>query len=162
MSAEIIEGFAIVELMGHRKLAGRISRAEILGTEMLRVDVIDPAGATIATQFYNGGSIYALTFCGEKEARAAAATSSSWQPVTRYEVKMLEAGRPTVVEPESFLERQEREMRDAGYSDAEISGHDDDPEDEPESDRSDSLEGYCACHDAAVCPDAVAGIEERD
>ena len=105
MSGEIIEGFAIVELMGHRKLAGKISRAEILGTEMLRVDVIDPAGETIATQFYNGASIYALSFCGEKEARAAAAASSSWQPVTRYELRALEAPRPRVVDVESGFQR---------------------------------------------------------
>jgi hypothetical protein len=37
--AEPFEGWAILELMGHRRLAGRVSEIEIAGAKMLRLDV---------------------------------------------------------------------------------------------------------------------------
>lgn len=48
------EGWAIVELMGHRRLGGRVGEAEAYGAKLLRLDV--PKTGTsdewIATQFY--------------------------------------------------------------------------------------------------------------
>lgn len=38
------EGWAIVELMGHVRLAGRVSPAPMFGTELLRIDI--PNGCT--------------------------------------------------------------------------------------------------------------------
>lgn len=65
------EGFAVVELMGHRRLAGYVREVSMFGTAMLRVDVPgdEPENAH-ATQYYGGGSIYALTPCSEEIARA--------------------------------------------------------------------------------------------
>lgn len=65
------EGWAVVELMGHRRLAGYVREAAAFGTSLLRVDVPgdDPAIA-FATQYYGGGSIYALTPCTEEIARS--------------------------------------------------------------------------------------------
>lgn len=65
------EGWAIVELMGHRRVAGYIREAAAFGTALLRIDVPseDPAKAQ-ATQYYGGGSIYALTPCTEEIARS--------------------------------------------------------------------------------------------
>ena len=55
--------YAIVELMGHRRLAGRISEVERFGAKLLRIDV--PQDGSFAegwiTQYYGGGSIYAIT-----------------------------------------------------------------------------------------------------
>ena len=65
--------WAIVELMGHRKLAGLVSEETKFGTAMLRIDV--PAIGDIAafTQYYGGTSIYAMTPCSEQVARGVAA-----------------------------------------------------------------------------------------
>lgn len=38
----IFEGWAILELMGHRRLGGYVSQAEMFGTAMLRIDVPGP------------------------------------------------------------------------------------------------------------------------
>lgn len=84
------EGFAIVELMGHRRLGGRVSQAEQYGVAMLRVDVPGDDGETIATQFCGGSSIYALTPCSEAAAQAVA-KSNRPQPVTHWEMPQLEA-----------------------------------------------------------------------
>lgn len=68
-SADAYEGWAIVELMGHRVIAGKVSEASQYGAAMLRVDVPNGDGETAITQFYGGSAIYALTPCDEAAAR---------------------------------------------------------------------------------------------
>jgi hypothetical protein len=55
------EGFAIVEIMGHVKVAGRCSEQPIAGTNFLRVDVPEHDGQKGYTRFFGGGSIYSIT-----------------------------------------------------------------------------------------------------
>lgn len=65
------EGWAVVELFGHRRLAGFIREATAFGTSLLRLDIPgDEPGSMHATQYYGGGSIYAVTPCTEEIARA--------------------------------------------------------------------------------------------
>lgn len=75
------EGFAILELMGHRRLGGLVSEATVAGCAMLRIDI--PCEPPV-TQFYSGQAVYAITPCGEAEARAVAAHNTP-QPVSRWE-----------------------------------------------------------------------------
>lgn len=79
------EGWAIVELMGHRRLAGLVSQAEQFGVAMLRVDVPGENGEVSATQFYGGSSIYCLTPTTEEIARAVALRNRP-EPVARWEL----------------------------------------------------------------------------
>jgi hypothetical protein len=55
--------YAVVEIFGHRRHAGRISDEERFGTKLLRIDV--PKEGDFAnghqTFFYGGGSIFSLT-----------------------------------------------------------------------------------------------------
>lgn len=80
--------WAILELMGHRRLGGMVSEATIAGSAMLRIDVPGPDGATMATQFYGGGSVYCLTPTTEAMARAVARTAQP-EPVARWELPQL-------------------------------------------------------------------------
>lgn len=48
------EGWAIVELMGHRRMAGQVSEAQIAGAPMLRIDV---PSSPPATQFYSAAAL---------------------------------------------------------------------------------------------------------
>lgn len=64
------EGWAIVELMGHRQTAGIVAEVDVGGVRMLRVDTPGPAGDILATQFYGGSAIYCMTPCDEKAARS--------------------------------------------------------------------------------------------
>lgn len=54
------EGTAIVELLGHRTLAGVCREVDLCGVRMLRVDVVLPGGRT-TPHLVPPNSIYALT-----------------------------------------------------------------------------------------------------
>jgi hypothetical protein len=86
---ESFEGWAILELFGHRKLGGRLSQVEIAGQGFIRIDVPD-VEADQATQFYAPSAVYGITPCTEATARAIAAYQRP-QPVTVWEVARGEA-----------------------------------------------------------------------
>lgn len=82
--SETFEGFCILELMGHRKLAGMVREVTIAGAGFLRLDVPSVDG-TVATQFIPPSSLYCLTPCSEDIARRFSQHNQP-QPVTRYEL----------------------------------------------------------------------------
>jgi hypothetical protein len=80
------KGWAIVELMGHRRLAGLVTEQPMFGTNLLRLDVYDgDAPAPSATQFYGGGVVYCLTPTTEAIARAMGAQLRP-EPVAVWEL----------------------------------------------------------------------------
>jgi hypothetical protein len=87
------EGWGILELMGHRKLAGKLSTQKVAGASFLRIDIParkDTAIETefVSTQFVNPTSIYAMHPTTEEVARAVAASIAP-DPVTKWDVKAL-------------------------------------------------------------------------
>lgn len=85
------EGWAILEVMGHRRLAGFVSEVEMYGVKMCRIDV---PSEPPATQFYGGGAIYCMTATTEEMARAVAKTMNV-APVQRWEMPQLTAPAPS-------------------------------------------------------------------
>ncbi|MGI5223553.1 hypothetical protein [Actinoallomurus sp. CA-142502] len=77
--------WAILELLGHRRLAGRVTEAQIAGASFLRIDV---PSEPPATQFYAPGAVYAITPTTEEIARAVARRYAP-APVQRYELGPL-------------------------------------------------------------------------
>ncbi len=75
--------WGIVELLGHRVVAGQVSKSEMLGTPMLRVDVPEVEGYPAFTQFYGNTAIYAVTFVSEEVARRTA-NACRVNPVSVY------------------------------------------------------------------------------
>ena len=73
--------WAIVEVMGHRQHAGRISEVTRFGAVLLRVD--QPVEDGFATTLIGGSSIYALTIVTEARARATAARMADPRPPSR-------------------------------------------------------------------------------
>jgi len=73
-NAETFQTWAIVEIMGHRRMAGWLTEQQIAGAGFLRLDVpdTDPAAGFTATQLYRPDSIYCITPCTEDTARRAA------------------------------------------------------------------------------------------
>ena len=89
MSDKTFEEWAILELMGHRRLAGRVSEETIGGAAFIRIDVPDGA-----TQFYAPGAVYCITPTTEALARQFAKGNRP-QPVSRYELLApVRAGHP--------------------------------------------------------------------
>lgn len=117
------ETWAIVELMGHVRLGGRLSEEEKFGVKMGRLDVPRDAGAcptcfggghsatsnvddkcpvcggsgratAFATRFFGGQSVYQITIVSEEVARAVATRQPA--PVSAWELpKRLPAAAPT-------------------------------------------------------------------
>jgi hypothetical protein len=85
------QGWAILELMGHRRLAGRVREATIAGAAFIRIDIPHPndSARVIATQFYSPAALYALTPSTAEIACTIAAQAP--QPVTRWDLCALDA-----------------------------------------------------------------------
>ena len=93
------EGWAILELMGHRRLAGYVREQELAGGAFLRIDVpatVEPDGDragdppladdVVATQFYSASAIYCVTPTTYATARLVAAQARP-QPVHEWELR---------------------------------------------------------------------------
>jgi hypothetical protein len=80
-----IQGWAIVELMGHNVIAGRVAEQTIAGAAFLRVDVPALDSQPGFTKFYGGAAIYAITPTTEEVARQAASRLAT-RPVSLWVV----------------------------------------------------------------------------
>jgi len=78
------EEWAVLELMGHRRLAGRVTDAVIGGGAFLRIDIPGKNGRQ-TTQYYSPQSVYCITPTTEEIARAVAAQNEP-APVYRWEL----------------------------------------------------------------------------
>lgn len=76
--------WAVVELMGHRRLAGRVSEEERFGAKMLRLDV-PLADGKFATSWYGAAALYGVQVVSEDAARAVARANAP-QPVSAWEL----------------------------------------------------------------------------
>ncbi len=83
MTNENAGQWAIVELMGHKVVAGLTTKSEMLGKPMLRVDVPATSAYAEFTQLYGESAIYCVTFVSEAVARLTA-EQSKINPVSVY------------------------------------------------------------------------------
>src|SRR4051794_11369882 len=78
--------WAILELMGHRRLGGFVQEVQVAGAGFLRIDIPgDAVGEVHSTQFYPPASVYCLTPVSEEAAKIVAQRSRP-EPVTRWEL----------------------------------------------------------------------------
>ncbi len=84
--------WAILELMGHRRLGGFVREVELAGAGMLRIDIPREDGG-MTTQFVSPNSLYAMTPTTEAIARAVAKRSQP-EPAYPWELPQLEAPAP--------------------------------------------------------------------
>lgn len=82
------EGWAILELMGHRKLAGELREATIAGKAFIRLDV---PGEPPVTQFYSADAVYCITPSTEELVRAFSKRTSP-APIARWELPAITEG----------------------------------------------------------------------
>jgi hypothetical protein len=110
MTAEKQECWAIVELMGHVKMAGRISEEERFGAKMGRID-IPKADGSFVTQWFGGSTVYRITPTTEEAARKVA-TLGVPAPVHLWELPAPELSQTQL--SEAVMEKALAEIDDYG------------------------------------------------
>lgn len=83
VSAFEFEGWAILELMGHRKMGGYVR----MNGPLIRIDVADEKAA-VMTQWYGAHSLYCLTPTTEAVAKRLTQSAYRPAPVTKYELQL--------------------------------------------------------------------------
>jgi hypothetical protein len=66
------DSFAILEIMGHQKYAGRVTEQALGGASFVRVDVPEVDGLPAFSKLFGGGSIFCITPVSEEVAMAVA------------------------------------------------------------------------------------------
>jgi len=66
------EAWAIVEMFGHQRIAGRVSEQQVGGCAFVRVDVPAVEGCPAFTKLLGQGAIYAITITDEETATVVA------------------------------------------------------------------------------------------
>ncbi len=92
---EQLKKFAVVEMMGHRKIVGLVTESDISGGQLLRVDVIDADGNPERTEYIGVGSIYCLTIVTEEVAKRVAANGvprPAWAYGSSFSSPQLQSG----------------------------------------------------------------------
>lgn len=80
--------WAIVELMGHKVVAGYVTEETHYGNPLLRVDVPETQTYPKFTQYYGGSAIYCITPVSEEVANLTA-ESSKVNPVSVYVPELI-------------------------------------------------------------------------
>lgn len=120
------EGWAVVEMLGHKKLAGMVSEQVLAGTALIRVDVPETAhqrevsgfgGHTVEvkpayTKFVGVGSIYCITPCSEAIARQCATVLERWNDPIPVDMPRLIPARSSASTDDAEFETMDREEDD--------------------------------------------------
>jgi hypothetical protein len=108
MATEAFDSWALVELMGHQRIAGRVTEAEIGGCKFVRVDVPETKDRPGMTKFLGPSSIYAITPMSEETARAVSSRIDP-APIQAYDaqrlVQMMNEAKPKELLPGEPLGR---------------------------------------------------------
>lgn len=86
--SEKFEQWAIVELFGHQRIAGKVTEQVIGGCSFVRVDVPQVDGNQPFTKLYGQGAIYAMSFTDEETAKCAVRMLRQ-QPVDEWSARRL-------------------------------------------------------------------------
>lgn len=101
--SDLPEAWAIVELMGHVRLAGRLTEEERFGSKMGRLDI--PTADSFVTQWFGGGSVYRITPVTEAVARDVAKRNTP-SPVSPWDYPKTLIGHNTPERDDDFGDDQ--------------------------------------------------------
>ena len=79
--------WAVLEIMGHNRFAGRVMEQSIGGSSFVRIDVPAVGDRQPFTKIFGAGSIYCITPVTEDVARRIALNLTP-EPVNRFELKL--------------------------------------------------------------------------
>jgi hypothetical protein len=82
------EHWALVELMGHQRVAGRVTEESVAGKSFLRVDVPDAKGETVCTRYYSPEAVYCISPT-DRQIAIGLAAKTAVRPVTIYDLARM-------------------------------------------------------------------------
>lgn len=85
---EKLELFAIVELFGHQKMAGKVTEQSIGPATFVRVDVPETEGQPSFTRLLNPSAIYAINPVTEEVMKHMAANFSQ-KPIESWDIRRM-------------------------------------------------------------------------
>lgn len=107
---EGFDGWALVEVMGHKRFAGRVTEHTVAGQGFIRVDVpeVERDGERCEpfTKLIGPGSIYSITPLSEDVARRMAASLRE-RPVHTWDLPQLPAPRASDRDRDSYGDEEE-------------------------------------------------------
>lgn len=80
--------WCVVELMGHQRIAGKVTEESHFGVALMRVDVPEVEGRGAFTKYFGGNAIYAVTPTSE-EIAVHVAKMVDQAPISRWEMREL-------------------------------------------------------------------------
>ena len=80
MTEATYEGWALLELMGHRVRPGYVREVDAFGGKLLRID-IPLADGGMVSEFYGTAAIYCMTPCTEEVARGRVSRYNDPRPI---------------------------------------------------------------------------------
>jgi hypothetical protein len=95
---DVFEGWAILELLGHRRLCGYVTEVEAFGGKMGRIDV--PSNPP-SSHLFHGSTVYCMTPTTEEIARALTDRDQP-APVSRWELPAKVGGTSDVPLPRRY------------------------------------------------------------
>ncbi len=101
-ATEPFEVWAIVEIMGHTKHAGKVTEQAIGGCSFVRIDVPESEGRQAVTKLYTQAAIFSITPVSEEVARGVAKQLRS-EPIHAWELPE-EFRKPRIEQPDSSPE----------------------------------------------------------
>jgi len=69
---QAFDQWAVVDVMGHQRYAGRVTEEVIAGAGFLRIDVPETKRGPGCTKYFGPGAIHSITICTEGSARKVA------------------------------------------------------------------------------------------
>lgn len=123
--------WVILEILGHRRMAGYLTEQQIAGAGFLRLDIPAADGQGVVTQYYAPSSIYAIHPTTKAIAQHVAQTYRP-APVQHWELPAAEPAEPTYrVDGQPVSEESYQAWADEGRIGAADYGQDLDDEGNP-------------------------------
>jgi hypothetical protein len=88
VSEEKFDQWGIVEIMGHDRIAGRVTEQAVGGCAFVRVDVPEIGGRPAYTKLFGSSAIFSISLTSEETARLAAAKFSP-APMSSWDARAL-------------------------------------------------------------------------
>lgn len=99
------EHWALVELMGHQRIAGLVSETTLAGHAMLRVDVPGAKGDFVCTRFYNPQAVYCISPT-DRQIAIGLAVKCAVRPVSIYDLAKLGADKKIGAGEETYEQEE--------------------------------------------------------